>query len=274
MESAMFNKKIGIIGCGNMGEAIFSRLARVMEKSTSLMVSEIDAVRRDVIQSKYKIIVEIDNNYLVKFSDVIIIAVKPQDFDKVLNQEVCCGVSKDKLVISIAAGITIKHIEGVLGVDVPVIRVMPNMPAMIGEAISALSAGTTATKEHMDIAKLIFSTIGEVIEVDEKLIDAVTAISGSGPAYFFYLAEALHQAAVKLGLDEEVAKRLVFRTAVGTAKLWEYLKDEPARIRQKVTSKGGTTEAAINVFEAKHLKKIISQGVAAAARRSKELSRR
>jgi len=269
----MIDKKIGIIGCGNMGEAIFSRLLKKIGNSTSLMVSELDAARRAAIQDKYKIIVEIDNNYLVKYCDVIIIAVKPQDFDKVLKQEVCCGISKDKLLISIAAGITTKHIESVVGKDVPVIRVMPNMPAIIGEAISSISAGTSATKEHMDTARFIFSTIGDVVEVDEKSVDAVTAISGSGPAYFFYVIEALIEAAKKLKLDKETAERLVLKTALGSSKLLDALKEDPARLRQKVTSKGGTTEAALKVFDKKKLKKIVEEAAKAACKRSKELSK-
>ena len=118
----MITKKVGIIGCGNMGEALLSRLSRVVEKSTALMVSETDAARRDYIQTKYKIIVEIDNNAVVKYSDVIILAVKPKDFDSVLKQEVCCGLSDKKLLISIAAGITTKYIENAVGKDIPVVR--------------------------------------------------------------------------------------------------------------------------------------------------------
>ena len=147
----MINKKIGIIGCGNMGEAILNRLSNILEKSTSIMVSELDAARRDYIQKKYKIIVEIDNNAVVKYSDVIILAVKPKDFNKVLKDEVCCGVSKNKILISIAAGITTKYIEGIVGKDIPVIRVMPNMPAVIGEAISSISRGASAGDKEMDV---------------------------------------------------------------------------------------------------------------------------
>ena len=267
------DKKIGIIGCGNMGEAIFSRLAQVMEKSTALMVSEMDAARRDLIQSKYRIIVEIDNNYLVKYSDVIILAVKPKDFEKVLGQEICCGVSPDKLLISIAAGITTKHIEKVVGKDVPVVRVMPNMPAVIGEAVSSISAGTSAAEEHMTIAREIFSMIGDVVEVDEKLVDAVTAISGSGPAYFFYMIEMLMAAARKLKLNGEIAEKLVLKTAIGSVKLLEALKEEPSELRRRVTSKGGTTEAALKVFDRKKIGKIIEEATAAACKRSKEMSR-
>ncbi len=266
------DKKIGIIGCGNMGEALLSRLSNLVEKSTSLMVSETDTARRDYIQTKYKMIVEIDNNELVKFADVIILAVKPKDFDSVLSQEVCCGISNKKLLISIAAGITTKYIEKIVGRDMPVIRAMPNMGALIGESITSISKGSSATSYDMDTAREIFSTIGDVVEVDEKLVDAVTAISGSGPAYFFYLVEALIESARELGISEKVAKQLVVKTALGSAKLLESLKEDPEILRKKVTSKGGTTEAALKIFEKKAVKRIIKDAAKAAHARSRELS--
>jgi pyrroline-5-carboxylate reductase len=269
----MIDKKIGIIGCGNMGEAILTRLSTVVEKSAALMVSEQDAKRRDYIQSKYKMIVEIDNNVVVKYCDVIILAVKPKDFDSVLKQEVCCGLSDKKLLISIAAGITTKYIEKAVGSDIPVIRAMPNMAAVIGEAVTSLSRGTSVSDKNMELAKEIFSLIGDVVELDEKLVDSVTAISGSGPAYFFYIIEALVESARSLGITEPTASKLVLKTALGSAKLLDALKDDPANLRKKVTSKGGTTEAAINIFEKKKLKKIIDDAVQAAEKRSKELSK-
>ena len=268
----MINKKIGIIGCGNMGEAILSRLSESLEKSTMIMVSEFDAARRNYIWDKYKIIVTVDNNLVVKNSDIIIIAVKPKDFDGLLNGEIAIGATPEKLIISIAAGITTKHIESVVGKDVPVIRMMPNMPAVIGRAVSSLSAGSAAKKSDIDTAKDIFRAIGDVIEVDESLLDAVTAVSGSGPAYFFYLMEALTEAAEDIGLPAEIAKQLVLKTAVGGTLLAEYLKEDPAVLRAKVSSKGGTTEAAVGVFEAKRFKSIVKAAVKAAKKRSKELS--
>jgi pyrroline-5-carboxylate reductase len=270
----MTDKKIGIIGCGNMGEAILSRLSAVLEKSVSIMVSEFDAKRRDYIQSKYKIIVEIDNNEVVKFADVIILAVKPKDLDAILKTEVCCGASKDKLIISIAAGITTKYIENIVGKDIPVIRAMPNMAAAIGESISSISAGSAAERADIELARNIFLTIGDVVEVDEKLVDAVTAISGSGPAYFFYMMEALIKAGCDAGLKEDIARKLVLKTALGSAKLLEILKEDPAALRSKVTSRGGTTEAAIKVFDSKKLRSIIKDAVSAARKRSKELQKR
>jgi pyrroline-5-carboxylate reductase len=270
----MISKKIGIIGCGNMGEAILDRLSNILRKSVSIMVSEFDAKRRDYIQSRYKVIVETDNNEVVKFADVIILAVKPKDLEAILKTEVCCGASKEKLLISIAAGITTKYIERIVGKDVPVIRVMPNMAATIGESITSISAGSAVTPEHMKLAKEIFLMIGDVVEVDEKLVDAVTATSGSGPAYFFYMIEALIEAGCAAGLKEDVARKLVLKTALGSAKLLEIFKEDPAILRSKVTSKGGTTEAAIKVFESRKFKNIIKDAVKAARARSKKLQKR
>ncbi|MFA6078526.1 MAG: pyrroline-5-carboxylate reductase [Candidatus Omnitrophota bacterium] len=269
----MITKKIGIIGCGNMGEALLSRLSMIIEKSTSIMVTETDEARREYIEDKYKVIVGLDNNYLVKYSDVVIIAVKPKDVGTLLKDELCCSLEPKKLAISIAAGITIKDIEKVIGKDVPVIRAMPNMPALVGEGMTAISRGTAVSDEDVKSAKEILSVIGDVVLVDESLMDSVTAISGSGPAYFFYLAESMIEAAEELGLDKDLARKLVFKTALGSAKLLSCVGEDPAVLRAKVTSKGGTTEEAIKVFESKKLRGIIIEAAKKARDRSKELSK-
>lgn len=267
------NKKIGIIGCGNMGEAILERLALVLEKSTSIMVSEMDAKRRDYIQSKFKIIVETENNRVVKFADVIILAVKPKDLKTLMKDELCCSLDKSKLVISIAAGVTTKFIEDIIGEEMPVIRMMPNMPAMIGEGVSSLSCGKYVKKEHVELAREIFTLIGSVVEVDEDLVDAVTAVSGSGPAYHFYFIEAMIEAAKELGLDDKTGRELVLKTMFGTADLLKFTKQDPVELRGKVTSKGGTTEAAIASMESKGVKAAIKDALKAARDRSIEISR-
>jgi pyrroline-5-carboxylate reductase len=269
----MINRKIGIIGCGNMGEALLSRIIGVTEKSASIMVSELDAKRREHLQDKYKIIVKTDNNEVVKFADCIIIAVKPKDFEDLLKSEVCCGASENKLIISIAAGITTKYIENIVGKNIPVIRAMPNMGAIIGQAVSSLSAGASAKVDDMKLAKEIFSMIGDVVEVDEDLVDAVTAVSGSGPAYFFYFIESLCEVAQELNLPADIAKKLVIKTALGSIKLLHDLKEDPEALRKKVTSKGGTTEAAFKVLEQKKFKEIIKDAVQEACKRSKEISK-
>jgi len=270
----MINKKIGIIGCGNMGEALLGRLAKAVEKSTMLIVTELDAGRRETIQDRYKITVGIDNNYLVKHCDVIIIAVKPKDFDNLLSREICCGASDKKLVISLAAGVTTGHIESLIGRHVPVVRAMPNMAAVIGEAITSISAGSAAKNAHMKLAREILENIGEVVDVDEKLADAVTAVSGSGPAYFFHLMEAMMEAAEGLGIDKRSAERLIYKTALGSAKLVHELKIHPAVLRRRVTSRGGTTEAAFKVFKAGKFKAIVKEAIECACSHSKKIARR
>lgn len=269
----MINKKIGIIGCGNMGEAILSGLSGVVEKSTQIMVSEMDARRRENIVEKHKIIVEIDNNRVVKFADVIIIAVKPKDFESLLENEICCGASEKKLVISIAAGVTTRYIEKILGKGVPVVRAMPNMGAAVSASVTSLSAGSSAGREHMALAREIFATIGDVVEVSENLVDAVTAVSGSGPAYFFYLVEALEEAARQLGLDDDVARTLVMKTAFASSVLLEKTGEEPSVLRERVTSKGGTTEAAFKVLMKHKVKQVFIKAVKEASKRSKKLSK-
>lgn len=270
----MINKKIGIIGCGNMGEALLSRLVKAVRKSADLMVTELEPVRRETIQGRYKIIVGIDNNYLVKYCDVIVIAVKPKDFDILLSRQICRGVSDKKLVISLAAGVTTGHIESLIGGGVPVVRAMPNMAAVVGEAITSISAGSAAKAAHMKLAREILEKMGEVVEVDEKLADAVTAVSGSGPAYFFYLMEAMMEAAEGLGIDKRSAERLVYKTALGSAKLVHELKIHPGILRGRVTSKGGTTEAAFKVFKARKFKMIVKEAMRRACGHSKKMARR
>lgn len=269
----MIEKKIGIIGCGNMGEALLSRLSESVEKSTMIMVSESDSVRRDYIRRKYRMIVETDNNLVVKHSDIIILAVKPKDFEDLLKGEVAIGASPDKLIISVAAGITTKYMESAIGDDVPVIRVMPNMPAVVGEAISAICGGHSTGKKDIAAAKEIFSMIGSVVEVEEKLMDAVTAISGTGPAYFFALMEELVRSAVAMGIDRGTAKELVVKTALGSAKLIDSTGADPKEMREKVTSKGGTTEAAFKVFRSRRTGSAIRAAIRAAAAKSKKLSK-
>jgi pyrroline-5-carboxylate reductase len=218
-------------------------------------------------------IIETDNNEVVKFSDVIIIAIKPKDIDSLLRNEICCGVSNKKLIISIAAGITTKYIENIIGKDIPVIRAMPNMGAIIGHAVTSLSAGNSVKESDMALARKIFSVIGDVVEVDEELVDAVTAVSGSGPAYFFYFIESLYEIAEELKLPREVARKLVLKTALGSVRLLHELKDGPADLRKKVTSKGGTTEAAFKVMERKKVKDTIKAAVKEACKHSKKLSK-
>lgn len=265
-------KRIGIIGLGNMGSAILNGLISSGAVSkTSVIGFDKELSKRAAAKEKYSILISRSVLEVLTHCDIIIIAVKPQNIDEVLKEVSFYG--KDKLYISIAAGITTLRIEKGLGGKPRVVRVMPNTPALVGEGISALCKGRYALKSDLKTADEIFSSVGEAVELKERYFDVVTALSGSGPAYFFYLKEALIEAAVRLGMDRVTAKKLVLKTALGSARLLLESGYEPGLLRQHVTSKGGTTERAIRVFEKAKFKSIVERAIIAAVQRSKELSR-
>ncbi len=265
-------KRIGIIGLGNMGSAILNGLIFSGRVGKMAVIGfDKEPARRAAAGKKYSILISRTILEVVTHCDIIIIAVKPQNIDEVLKEISFYG--KDRLYISIAAGITTQRIEKALGGKSRVVRVMPNTPALVGEGISALCKGRYTSKSDLKTADEIFSSVGEAVELNERYFDVVTALSGSGPAYFFYLKEALIEAAVNLGMDRKTAKKLVLKTALGSARLLLESGDEPRLLRQRVTSKGGTTERAIAVFEKAKIKEAVARAVRAAARRSKELSR-
>lgn len=267
-------KKIGIIGCGNMGETILKGIvSNKIALAKDVSISDIDSTKLDRIKSLYKIDATFNNSVIAKESDIIIVAVKPQEIAATLSSISGC-LDRKKLLISIAAGATIKKIRSFIGGETPIIRVMPNMPALIGKGFSALAYSKNIDKNLVKIAKKIFNSIGDVIEVKENDLDAITAVSGSGPAYFFYLVELLIKSGVKLGLRSDVAKKAAFKTALGSIELLNQCGEEPSALRKRVMSKGGTTEAAFKVFKKRKLEDIIQTGIKAAKERSRELSGR
>jgi pyrroline-5-carboxylate reductase len=247
-------RTIGIIGCGNMGSAIKKALGNVI-------TYDVDRKKRVSASS---------NLDLAGRSRVIILAVKPRDMEGVL-EEIRSSLDSSKILISIAAGVTTKYIERKIGKKIAVIRVMPNMPALIGAGISAVCKGTFATGRDAAVARGLFSKLGSVVEVKETLMDAVTAVSGSGPAYFFYLAEVLATAGMGLGLDKKTAHKLAVETAFGSARLLREGGENAAALRARVASKGGTTEAAFEKFFEHNLGGILAKGIYAAHNRSKKL---
>jgi len=265
--------KIGFIGAGNMAEAIIKGIIdNHIHHPEDIIIADVRKERVNELADKYNISF-LPNCKLAKAVDVLILSVKPQNMADVLT-EINGVVSKDTLVISIAAGITTDFICEVLG-PIGVVRVMPNTPALIGQGTAVLYA-TAVAKERLSQAERIFSAIGFVSSVeDEKLLDAVTAVSGSGPAYFFLLMEEMIKTAIKLGLDKQLAERTVLMTAKGAALLAiERAKagEKPEVLRQKVTSPHGTTEAALKVFAKYDFEKIVNEALTAAAKRSHELS--
>ena len=260
------NTKIAVIGAGNMGEAIIMGIA-----SKSVIASDTRKDRLTKLKHSLKIKVTSNNRDAVRKADIIILAIKPQDMDAVLL-DIACAVTSKKLVVSIAAGITTKKIEKALSGKIAVIRVMPNTPALVGMGMSVICPGKYAKSKHVRIASRIFSAMGEIIVIKkERLMDAVTAVSGSGPAYVYLFIESLVKSAKKVGLSKTVAEELVLQTLKGAVELLDKTGKTPFELRRQVTSPGGTTQAALKVFQKKGFQKLIESAVSSACRRSKEL---
>lgn len=257
---------IGIVGGGNMGAAIINSIYQRFK----VAVCEKDSRRSTVLKRKFQV-QTLNLKSIVLAADVIILAVKPQDMDE-LSREIKPSATIRKLFISIAAGITTGFIEERLGNNMKVVRAMPNMPAQIGEGITAVCKGKCAKQPDMVIACNIFDYVGKSVIVEERLIDAVTAVSGSGPAYVFLFVECLMKAAQGLGLDRSLSNRLVMNTLLGSSHLLDQKREDPAILRAKVTSKGGTTQAAMDVFTKNKIEKIFINALKAAEKRAKELS--
>jgi len=277
---------IGFIGAGNMGQAIIGAL--INSESTapsSLFVSDVSKDRTDDLKKAYGVVVLSSNAEIIRKCDIVVFAVKPQSLDAVLSELAAAHVFENetgkKIFISIAAGFPIRKFEKYIyaGLDAehkkhrPILRVMPNTPALVLSGMSGLCANAFATAEDMDIATTILSAMGKVIHCDESDMDAVTAMSGSGPAYFFYVVEAMTDAGISLGLSPENASELTLATFKGALALLENQKIPPQALRQKVTSPGGTTEAAIGILESRSVRQAFCDAISAAARRSRELSK-
>ena len=262
-------KTISFIGCGKMGEAILRGLiSKGYIKKGLIFVSDKSASRLKAIKNKYGVNIRHSNIDACAMADIVILAVKPQDMEAVLTQ--ASDIIESKLVVSIAAGKTIGFIKQKSGAS-RVVRAMSNMPALANCAMTALSYAKGLPKSDIEQAKGIFNCIGETAILDEKYMDAVTAVSGSGPAYLFLFMEAMAKAAVSLGLKKEMAFRLVKQTVYGSSCLQYKLDKCPAALRKDITSKGGTTEAALKVFKKRGLDEIVQQAVTAAFKRSKGL---
>ena len=267
-------KKIGVVGGGKMGGALIEgMISRGMVGAAALTVADKDERRLGELAKAYGVNVTADNREAVRDADLVILSVKPQNMADVLSG-LAGEAAPAALFISIAAGIATVFIEERLGKGVRVVRVMPNLPALIGEGAAALAPGAFATKEDLELARQIFTAVGIAVEVEESLMDAVTGLSGSGPGYAFLIIEALMDAGVRMGLTGDVALKLSAQSLLGAARLCLRGEKHPAELRDMVTSPGGTTLAGLKVLEEGRLRATLIAAVEAATRRSAELGGR
>jgi pyrroline-5-carboxylate reductase len=261
---------IAVIGAGKMGEALVSGLLRAGTSPVDVLITERYEARATELTELYGVRA-VSNTDAAKLADTLVLAVKPQDMATLLDELAPC-LTPDRLVVSIAAGIPTAVIEKGLAAGVPVVRAMPNTPALVGEAMSAISAGVHATDAHLDQAEALLRPVGKVIRVPENQLDAVTALSGSGPAYVFYLAEAMTDAGLLLGLPRAVAHELIVQTVMGAAVMLRDSGDAPVALREAVTSPAGTTIAAIRELENHGVRAAFLSALEAARDRSRELA--
>lgn len=262
--------KISIIGCGAMGEAIVKGWLAGAVAAADLLIVEQLQERISYLRETYPARVT-DSIAQVSDSDVVLVGVKPQSIKQVLN-ELGKVIKPGALVISIAVGVTTKFIQAQLATDNPVVRAMPNTPALVLRGMTGLAAAETCSPSQLAVANKLLSAVGSCVVVDEKLIDVVAAASGSGPAYFYWLVETLTKAATELGLDEAVASQLVRETFIGSALLMDHSNDSSATLRARVTSPKGTTHAAIESLEQNQTANEFLAALKAAIARAKELN--
>ena len=266
------NYELGILGAGNMAEAIVRGVVNGGRIAADrIIAADVSPERRGLFEERLRVKAIEDNRAVAAESKILLLSVKPQMCRKVL-EGIADVVHPDATIISIMAGISSQNIDAVLGGNRRVVRTMPNTPMLVGEGMVAIAGGQHATVEDMLKARALFEAAASVIEVQEDQIDAVTAVSGSGPAYFFFLVEQMIAAGVELGLSAGEAHLLASKTAMGAAKMLMNSTDAPGELRRKVTSPGGTTQAAINTMEQMQLPAIVLAAMQACAARSRELA--
>ena len=266
--------KVGFIGGGQMAEAIIrGGLSAGVFTKNEVIVSEPSEVRRTLLSEKYGVEVLFDNLRLVEECGTVIVAVKPQVVRQVLSEIREKVRERRPLLISIAAGVTLSAMSRFLGEDTRLVRVMPNTPALVLAGVSAICKGAGASEEDLGTAERIFSALGKVVRLPENLFDAVTGLSGSGPAYVFAFIEALVDGGVKEGLPREIAETLAVETVLGAAKLMKETGRNPYALKAMVTSPGGTTMAGLTALANRGFHGAVMEAVSAATQRSKELGK-
>ncbi len=261
---------LAILGAGVMGETVLSGLLRAGWRADQIVATDRRLERQHELSAKYGIKM-LENTEAVAEAETVILVVKPQDMNDLLK-EISQSIKPGALVVSLAAGVDTAFIESRLPEGVAVVRVMPNTPAQVDEGMAAISPGSHSTQDHLDRVTEILSATGRVITVPERYQDAVTAISGTGPAYLFFVVEAMIEAGVHLGLPRDTATELVVQTMLGSAKLLRETGEHPTVLRERVTSPGGTTAAAVRELEDHKVRAAFLRAMEAARDRSRDLA--
>ncbi|WP_100406903.1 pyrroline-5-carboxylate reductase [Bacillus solitudinis] len=266
------NKTITFLGAGSMAEAIIAGLvAHKIVSPTQIVATNLSNKQKLAdLKAQYGIQVTSNRHEAVEQADIIVLAMKPKGVKDALS-EVLVNTSENQLFISVLAGIPTFYLEELLGHTAPVIRTMPNTSAKVGASATAICAGTRARDEHLSLVSTLFEAVGTVLVVPEEKIDAVTGIAGSGPAYFYYLVEAMEHAAAEAGLTEEEAGSLITQTIVGVGKRLQQTTKSPKQLYEEVMSPNGTTEAGIKVLKERDTQNALQDAIAKAIARSKEL---
>jgi pyrroline-5-carboxylate reductase len=263
-------QRVAVLGTGKMGEALLSGMLRSGTAPADVVVTARRPERAETLRERYGVEV-LGNADAARWAETLILTVKPQDMGALLD-ELGPHVPADRLVVTAAAGTTTAFIESRLAAGTPVVRVMSNTPVLVDEAMSAISAGSHAREEHLARTEAIFAPVGRTIRVPESQQDAVTALSGSGPAYFFYLVEAMTDAGILLGLPRQVAHDLIVQTAIGSAVMLRDSGERPTTLREQVTSPAGTTINAIREMENHGVRAAMLAALEAARDRGRELA--
>jgi len=270
----MKTKKIGFIGGGNMASSLMSGLCASGHAPSQIWVSDINQDTLQTLSSTLNVNISVSNAAVINEVDVIVLAVKPQVLRTVVQDFAPLLQQKKVLVVSIAAGISQTSLQQWLGDNIAIVRCMPNTPALVLTGATALHANSNVDEQQRDLAENILRAVGISLWVEqESELDTVTAVSGSGPAYYFLLMEAMETAAVEMGLTRETARLLIQQTALGAAKIALESEDSPQQLRQRVTSPNGTTQHAIETFEQGNFSQLVSKALGAAKSRSIEMSK-
>jgi pyrroline-5-carboxylate reductase len=266
----MKTRRLGFLGAGNMAGALIKGLLHGGVSGDRITASDVKVERLEQLRLAHGIRTTTDNHALLRDSDVLVLSVKPQVIDKVLT-EVGGQVRLDQLVVSVAAGVPIEALEGRLAAGSRVVRAMPNTPATVQAGATAIAGGAHASEDDLRIARELFEAVGRVVVLDEILLDAVTGLSGSGPAYLMLVIEALADGGVKVGLHRDTALLLAAQTVYGSAKLLLETGEHPGRLKDMVTSPGGTAIAGLHTLESGGLRRTLIDAVEVATKRSIEL---